>query len=132
MQAQTGKAWGYSHAEPPPRGFQDQAYLRKTTESIAIHWLDVLEGKGVRKMMKKLSVLFLTAALVAAFSLPALGQDTIAGKIQALDRVGKRITLAGAEYTLSDEAAQTTFKVGDPVEATVEGSVVKKLARLLQ
>jgi hypothetical protein len=83
-------------------------------------------------MMKKLLVLFLALALVVAFSLPVLGQDTIAGKIQALDKVEKKIMIGGTEYVLSDEAAKTPFKVGEPVEATVEGNVVKKLARLLQ
>ena len=83
-------------------------------------------------MMKKLMVLFLVLSLGVAFSLPVLAQDTIGGKIQALDKVGKTIIIAGTEYALSDEAAQTPFKVGDAVEATVEGNVVKKLARLLQ
>jgi hypothetical protein len=94
--------------------------------------MNVLQAKEVRKMMKKLLVLFLALALVAAFSLPVLAQDTIAGKIQALDKVGKKITIGGSEYGLSDKAAQATFKVGEAVEATVEGNVVKKLARLLQ
>jgi hypothetical protein len=83
-------------------------------------------------MMKKLLVFFLALALVVAFSLPVLAQDTIAGKIQSLDKIGKKITIGGTEYALSEEASQTTFKVGDAVEATVEGNVVKKLARLLQ
>ena len=83
-------------------------------------------------MMKKLMVLFLVLSLGVAFSLPVVAQETIAGKIQALDKVGKKIIIAGTEYALSDEAAQTTFKVGDAVEATAEGNVVKKLTRLLQ
>ena len=83
-------------------------------------------------MMKKLLVFFLALALVVAFSLPVLAQDTIAGKIQSLDKIEKKITIGGTEYALSEEASQTTFKVGDAVEATVEGNVVKKLARLLQ
>ena len=82
--------------------------------------------------MKKLMVFVLALALVVAFSLPVLAQDTIAGKIQSLDKIGKKIIIGGTEYALSEEAAQTTFKVGDAVEATVEGNVVKKLARLLQ
>jgi hypothetical protein len=95
--------------------------------------MKVKKGEGVRKMMmKKLMGLFLVLSLVAAFSLPAVAQDTIAGKIQALDKVAKKIIVGGAEYALSDEAAQTTFKVGDAVEATAEGNVVTKLVRLLQ
>jgi hypothetical protein len=82
--------------------------------------------------MKKLLVFCLVLAVVAAFCLPVLAQDKVAGKIQALDTVGRKITISGTEYLLSDEAAKTEFKVGDDVEATVEGNVVKKLDRLLQ
>lgn len=82
--------------------------------------------------MKKLLVFCLVLAVVAAFCLPALAQDKVTGKIQVLDTVGRKITISGTEYLLSDEAAQAKFKVGDDVEATVERNVVKKLARLLQ
>jgi hypothetical protein len=121
------------HAEPLLAAFEDQLILERSTQSLAIQWMEVYKGKGVRKMMKKLMGLFLVLSLVAAFSLPAVAQEIISGKIQALDKVGKKIIIAGTEYTLSDEAAQTAFKVGDAVEATVEGNnVVKKLTRLLQ
>lgn len=91
-----------------------------------------MEGKEVTKMTKKLLVCFLALAVVVAFSLPVLAQNIVTGKIQALDTVAKKITIGGTEYSLSDEAAKTKFKVGDKVEATVEENVVKKLARLLQ
>jgi hypothetical protein len=83
-------------------------------------------------MMKKVMVLLLALALVGAFSLPVPAQDKIAGTIQALDRVGKKITIGGTEYGLSDEAVRTTFNLGEAVEATVKGNVVTKLVRLLQ
>jgi hypothetical protein len=84
-------------------------------------------------MTKKLLVVFLLAlAVVVAFSLPVLAQEVVTGKIQALDKVAKKITINGRQYSLSDEAAQTQFKIGDRVEATIEGKVVKKLARELQ
>jgi hypothetical protein len=84
-------------------------------------------------MTKKLLVVFLLAlAVVVAFSLPVLAQEVVTGKIQALDKVAKKITINGRQYSLSDEAAQTQFKIGDRVEATIEGKVVKKLARVLQ
>ena len=83
-------------------------------------------------MMKKSLVCFLTMAVLMAFSQSIAAQDTVAGKIQALDRVEKKITIGGTEYLMSDEAAQTGFKVGDAVEATLEGNVVRKLALLLQ
>jgi hypothetical protein len=83
-------------------------------------------------MTKKLLVFLLALAVVVAFSLPVLAQEVVTGKIQALDKVAKKITINGRQYSLSDEAAQTQFKIGDRVEATIEGKVVKKLARELQ
>jgi hypothetical protein len=91
-----------------------------------------MEGKEVTGVMKKLLVFCLALAMVAAFCLQVLAQDKVTGRIQVLDTAGRKITISGTEYLLSDEAAQTKFKVGDDVEATVEGNVVKKLARLLQ
>ena len=83
-------------------------------------------------MTKKLLVFFLALAVMVAFSLPVLAQEVVTGKIQALDKVAKKITINGRQYSLSDESAQTQFKIGDRVEATIEGKVVKKLARVLQ
>ena len=83
-------------------------------------------------MTKKLFVFLLALAVVVAFSLPVLAQEVVTGKIQALDKVAKKITINGRQYSLSDEAAQAQFKIGDRVEATIEGKVVKKLARELQ
>ena len=84
------------------------------------------------KMRKRVLVLFLALAVVIAFSLPVSAQNVVTGKIQALDKVAKKITINRTEYSLSDEAAQTKFEVGDMVEATIEGKIVKKLARVLQ
>jgi len=82
-------------------------------------------------MTKKLLVLFLALAVVVAFSLPVLAQNIVTGKIEALDKVARKITISGTEYSLTYEAAQAKVKVGDEVEAIVEGKVVKKLAILL-
>lgn len=90
-----------------------------------------MEGKEVTKMTKKLLVLFLALAVVVAFSLPVLAQRIVTGKIEALDKVAQKITISGTEYSLSYEAAQAKVKVGDEVEAIVEGKEVKKLAILL-
>jgi hypothetical protein len=87
-----------------------------------------MERTEVTKMTKKLLVFFLAFAVVVAFSLPALAQDIVQGKIKALDKTAKTITIGKTQYSLSDEAAQVMVKVGDMVEATVEGKVVKKLA----
>lgn len=83
-------------------------------------------------MTKKLLVFLLALAVMVAFCLPALAQEVVTGKIQALDKVAKKITINGRQYLLSDEAAQAQFKIGDRVEATIEGKVVNKLARVLQ
>lgn len=90
-----------------------------------------MERKEVTKMTKKLLVFLLAFAVVVAFSLPAFAGDIVQGKIEALNKVAKKITISGTEYSLSDEAAQVKVKVGDKVEATVEGKVVTKLALLL-
>ena len=82
-------------------------------------------------MTKKLLVFFLAFAVAVAFSLPALSQDIVQGKIVALNKAAKTITNSKTRYSLSDEAAQAKVKVEDMVEATVEGKVVTKLALLL-
>jgi plastocyanin len=81
-------------------------------------------------MTKKVLAVFLALAVVVAFNLPVLAQDTVKGKIEALDKEAKKITISGTEYSLSDEAAQVEVAVGDEVEATVNGGVVKTLTKL--
>ncbi len=83
-------------------------------------------------MTKKLLAFFLALIMMVVFSLPVLAEEVITGKIKTLDPVTKKINISGREYSLSGEAVQTQFKVGDQVEATIEGKVVKKLARVLQ
>ena len=87
-----------------------------------------MEKKEVTKMTKKLLVFFLVFAVAVAFVLSALAQTVVQGKIHALNRAAKTITIGKTQYSLSDTAAQAKVKVGDVVEATVEGKVVKKLA----
>lgn len=82
-------------------------------------------------MTKKLLVSFLVLAVTVGFVLSALAQTVVQGKIHALNRSAKTITVGKTQYSLSDAAAQAKVKVGDTVEATVEGKVVKKLALLL-
>jgi hypothetical protein len=90
-----------------------------------------MEGKEVTKMMRKLLVFFLAFAVVVAFSLPSLAQDKVEGKIEALNKAAKKITINGTEYSLTDKAAQVKVKVGDMVQATVDGEVVTKLQLLM-
>lgn len=78
---------------------------------------------------KKVLAGFLVLAVMVAFSLPAFGQEVVKGKIDALDKDAKKITIGGTEYSLSEEAAQADVAVGDEVEATVEGGTVKTFVK---
>ena len=90
-----------------------------------------MSRKGIKKLEKILAG-FLVLTMLFAFAPSVLAKEIITGRIQAMDRTGKRITISGTEYSLSDEAAQSPFRAGDDVEATVEGNEVVSLARLLQ
>ncbi len=81
-------------------------------------------------MAKKVLTVFLALAVVVAFTLPVLAQDTVKGKIERLDREAKKIIISGEKYSLSDEAAQAEVKVEDEVEATVDGVTVTKVTKL--
>jgi len=88
------------------------------------------ERKEVIKMKRrKTLVMSLAVALVVAFSLAALAQNVVKGKVEALDKNAKKITISGTEYPLSDEAAKAAVAVGDQVEATVDKGVVTKLTK---
>ena len=78
-------------------------------------------------LKRRLLVTSLVMVLLAAFTLSVLAQETVKGKIESLDKGAKKISIAGAEYTLSDEAAKANVKVGDEVEAAVVAGEVKKL-----
>ena len=80
-------------------------------------------------MKRKTLVISLALALVVAFGLAALAQNVVKGKVEALDKDAKKITISGTQYSLSDEAAKTEVAVGDEVEATVDGGVVTKLTK---
>ena len=90
-----------------------------------------MNGREVTKRMKKLLVFFLAFALVVAISLPSFAQDQVEGKVQALNKAAMKITINGTEYLLSQKAAQVKVKVGDMVQATVEGNTVTKLTLLM-
>ena len=80
--------------------------------------------------MKKLLIFFLALAVVAAISLPSLAQEKVEGKVAAVNKVEKKITINGTEYSLSNKAAQVTVKIGDLVQATAEGNTIIKLGVL--
>ena len=81
-------------------------------------------------MTKKLLVFFLILAVAAAISSASFAKDKVEGKVQALDKAAKKITINGTEYSLSNKAAQVQVKVGDMVQATVDGDTVTKLGVL--
>ena len=82
-------------------------------------------------MMKKLLVFFLAFAVMVAISLPSLAQDKVEGKVEALNKTAMKITINGTEYLLGNKAAQVKVKVGDMVQATVEGQIVTTLVLLM-
>ena len=78
-------------------------------------------------MTKKLLVVCLALAVAVAISLPSFAQEQVSGRVGALDKTAKQITINGNEYSLSYKAAQVKVKVGDLVKATVEGNTVTEL-----
>lgn len=78
-------------------------------------------------LRRRLLAVSLVLVFLAAFTLPALAQEMVKGKVEAFDKEAKKISIAGTEYPLSDEAAKASVKVGDEVEATLEAGAVKKL-----
>jgi hypothetical protein len=78
-------------------------------------------------LRRRLLVTSLALVLLAVFTLPALAQEIVEGKIESIDKGAKKIAIAGKEYILSEEAAKTNVKVGDEVEATIVAGAVRKL-----
>jgi len=81
-------------------------------------------------MTKRLLVFLLVLAVAAAISSPSFAKDKIEGKVQALDKAANKITINNNEYSLSTKAAQVQVKVGDMVQAVIDGDTVTKLGVL--
>lgn len=81
-------------------------------------------------MTKKLLAVFLSLAVVMAFSLPLSAQDTVKETVEGLNKDAKGITISGNEYSLSDEAAQADVEVGDEVETTAGNGVIINFTNL--
>ncbi len=81
-------------------------------------------------MTKKVFAVLLAMAVAFALCAPVFADEMVKGKIEAVDKDAKKITISGTEYSLSDEAAQTEVAVGDEVEATVDSGEVKTLTKL--
>jgi Cu/Ag efflux protein CusF len=84
----------------------------------------------VKDMTRKVLAVLLAVAVVMAFTLPTFADEIVKGKIEALDKGAKKITISGTDYSLSDEAAQAEVAVGDEVEATVDGGMVKTIKKV--
>jgi len=74
-------------------------------------------------MFKRALAVLMVFAVVMAFSLPAFAQNIVKGKVEALDKDAKKVTISGMEYSLGNEAAQTEVTVGDEVEASIDDVV---------
>ncbi|OGP87224.1 MAG: hypothetical protein A2156_09520 [Deltaproteobacteria bacterium RBG_16_48_10] len=81
-------------------------------------------------MTRKALAVLLAVAVVIAFTLPTFADETVKGKIEAFDKDAKKITISGTDYSLTDEAAQAEVAVGDEVEATVDGGMVKTIKKV--
>ncbi len=86
-----------------------------------------MERKEMTKMTKKLLIFFLALAVAMAISLPSFAQHRVEGKVQALDKAAKEITINGNIYSLSNKTAQVDVRVGDMVQATLDGHMVTEL-----
>jgi hypothetical protein len=101
-------------------------------------------------MLKRFLSISLALAVISAFTLPALAEETpaaaavaapvaekhaavektlVKGKIEALDIKEKKITIDGTVYALGRRAAKTNVAVGDVVEATVRDGRVKSITK---
>jgi len=81
-------------------------------------------------MFKKALAVLMVLAVVVAFSLPAFAKDAVRGKVEALDKDAKKVTISGTEYSLSDEAVQAEVAVGEEVEAIVEDGTIQTLTKI--
>ncbi len=80
-------------------------------------------------MTKRIFAVLLAMAVAFALCVPAFASETVKGKIDAVDKDAKKITISGTEYSVSDEVAQTEVAVGDEVEATVDNGEVTALTK---
>lgn len=95
-------------------------------------------------MLKRFLSISLLLAVLSLFTIPAFAAEaqppvpekqvatkasTVKGKIEALDKKEKKITIEGTVYTLSPRAARTKAAVGDVVKTTIDNGVVKSITR---
>jgi len=95
-------------------------------------------------MLKRFMNISLLLAVLSAFTIQAFAAEAqapvpekqeavkavaVTGKIEALDKKEKKVTIEGTVYTLGPRAARTKAAVGDVVKATIEKGVVKSITR---
>lgn len=71
----------------------------------------------------------LTIPVLAYSSFSALAQDVIKGKIQAIDKRARRVTIHGTDYSLGADAPLGKITVGDDVEAVVMGGTIRGIVK---
>ncbi len=78
-------------------------------------------------MFKKVLTLLTGFAMIMAFNLSAFAQAYLEGKVEAIDKDAKKITIDDSEYLLSDEVAKIQVHVGDEIQVSLEGNTIKTI-----
>lgn len=80
-------------------------------------------------MTKKIVVVLTILAALVCFSLPSFATETVKGKVTTLDKEAKKIQIDEKGYIMGDEVGPIEIMVGDEIEATVDGDVVKAITK---
>ncbi len=78
-------------------------------------------------MLKRTLTLLTSLAIIMAFNLPAFTQAYLEGKVQAINKEAKKITIDDSDYILSDEVAKIQVRVGDEIQVSLEGDTIKTI-----
>ncbi len=78
-------------------------------------------------MFKKVFALLMVLPMVMAFSFSAFAQAYLEGKVGAINKEAKKITIDDSEYILSDEVAKIQVRVGDEIQVSLEGDTIKTI-----
>jgi len=65
--------------------------------------------------------------MVMTFNLSAFAQAYLEGKVEAIDKDAKKITIDDSVYILSDEVAKIQVRVGDEIQVALEGDTIKTI-----
>ncbi len=78
-------------------------------------------------MLKRILTLLTSFVIIMAFNLPAFAQAYLEGKVEAINKGAKKITIDDSEYILSDEVANIQVRVGDEIQVSLEGDTIKTI-----